>query len=106
MKMTDNVYLTDNGGIYVEFFGKEGSYQYIHIDCNGLCEFKKEINEASLNTYWLDYVSHKVIQARSQIQEWAKSLYEDSDLDLPEVKTEEVKTEDTNANFTADDIPF
>ncbi len=105
MKSTDNIYLTDNRGIYVEFFGKEGSHQYIHIDCNGLCEFKKEINEASLNTYWIDHVSHKVIQTHGEILLWAKNLFENSDLDVPGVVEEETAPVD-ESNFTADDIPF
>ena len=91
MKMTDNIYLTDNSGIYVEFFGKNGSYTYLHIDCNGMCKFEKEINNASLNTYWIDYVSSKVIQERIKIKEWADSLCNDSDISFPP---------------KADDIPF
>lgn len=104
MKITDNIYLDDNGGIYVEFFAKEGSCQYIHIDCNGSCEFEKELMNAHLNTYWIDYVDIKVIRQHGKLEEWAKNLFQDSDVDFPPPEKETEVEE--HIDYCADDIPF
>lgn len=113
--MTDDVYLTSTGEIYVEFYGKDGAYKYVRINQEGLATFVDKIICASKNTYWIDYVDLKVIQAHDEIRDWFNSLFDNSEIDFPLKETKEevkeevkggIKGEVQTTDFTADDIPF
>lgn len=71
MKLTDTIYIDNNGGLYLEYYASEGFYNYIHIDSMGRIEFlSKDIHQINGTKcdYYLDYCHSKALNAKDNIE--------------------------------------
>ena len=128
MRFTDEKYIDTKGGLFLEYFGENGFYNYIHIDKYGRIEFLgHEVNkcDGAKCTYYLDYCSSEALTAMHNLETLANSLK--SDLDYYKRETERLSKNNANnendetgtniensnnhanadfSQFCADDIPF
>ena len=94
MKLTESVYIDKKGGLFLEYFGDNGFYNYIHINKKGKVKFINENKNTVRGTkcnYYLDYCSRKTLTAKYKIEE----LIVDNKI-----------LSRGNTDLKADDIPF
>lgn len=119
MTFTDDKYIDENGGLFIEYYGDNGFYRYIHIDKYGKFEFLPEdtiVNGKKCN-YYIDYCSSEVLMAELMLNDLRESFkgyaeyYEKESSRLGDIlenskSVKEMKKKMENTDFTTDDIPF
>ncbi len=96
MILTDNKYIDRKGGLFLEYFNKEGFYGYIHVSLKGNIKFLSTDNCNGVKCdYWEDYTTLECIQAAialSEVGSDSNSIYSNGT--------------ELSTDFSADDIPF
>ena len=121
MVFTDDKYIDGNGGLFIEYYGDNGFYRYIHVNKRGQFQFLPEdtIVDGKKCTYYIDYCSSEALTAELMLNDLRESFKGDMEYYKKEAiskyesleaiskyRKEESEKESEKVDFTADDIPF
>ena len=109
MNFTSNRYIDSNGGLFIEYFGENGFYRYIHIDKYGKVNFLPDdaIVKGKKCDYYIDYCSSEALTTEVMLNDLRESFKSNADYYKSQVdKLENKSLEIVENDFCADDIPF